>query len=296
MKISKEVKIGLTGIAALIVLYVGVTFLKGMSVFGTSNKYYISFKNAKGLTNSSSVYADGYQIGVVSNISYDYDKPGEVVIEISVDNDVRIPMGTTAQLAEGMLGGCTLNMTMGTNPKVVVEPGDTIKGDDSSGLMAKAEEMLPQVEQVMAHVDTLIMTLNRVAGDPNIQQTLANAETLTANMNNSATQLNVLLEKQLPTLLKTFDAAGKNVEQLTGNMAQLDMQQTLDQINTTITDVQELIQLLQQPDGNLGLLLNDTLLYHNLNTTIGSANSLLLDLQAHPKRYVHFSVFGKKDN
>lgn len=296
MKISKEVKIGLTGIAALIVLYVGVTFLKGMSVFGTSNKYYISFKNAKGLTNSSSVYADGYQIGVVSNISYDYDKPGEVVIEISVDDDVRIPLGTTAQLAEGMLGGCTLNMTMGTNPKEIIQPGDTIKGDDSSGLMAKAEEMLPQVEQVMAHVDTLIMTLNRVAGDPNIQQTLANAETLTANLNNSATQLNVLLEKQLPTLLKTFDAAGKNVEQLTGNMAQLDMQQTLDQINTTITDVQELIQLLQKPDGNLGLLLNDTLLYHNLNTTIGSANSLLLDLQAHPKRYVHFSVFGKKDN
>lgn len=296
MKISKEVKIGLTGIVALVVLYIGVTFLKGMSVFGVSNKYYISFSNAKGLTNSSNVYADGYQIGVVSNISYDYDKPGEVVIEISVDDDVRIPQGTTAQLAEGMLGGCTLNMTMGTNPKVTIQPGDTIKGNDASGLLGKAEEMLPQVEQVMAHVDTLILTLNRVAGDPNIQQTLSNAEALTANLNNSTTQLNILLEKQLPTLLKTFDAAGKNVEQLTGNLAQLDMQQTLDQINTTITDVQELIKLLQQPDGNLGLLLNDTLLYHNLNTTIGSANSLLLDLQAHPKRYVHFSVFGKKDN
>ena len=296
MKISKEAKIGLTGIVAVVVMYLGVTFLKGMTLFGTSNKYYISFHNAKGLTNSSSVYADGYQIGVVSNISYDYDKPGEVVIEISVDDDVRIPQGTTAQLAEGMLGGCTLNMTMGTNPKVTVQPGDTIKGDDAGGLMAKAEEMIPQVEEVVAHVDSLILSLNRLAGSPALQQTLSNAEALTANLNNSTTQLNNLLNKQLPTLLATFNAAGKNVEQLTGNMAQLNMQQTLDQVNQTITDVQELMNLLQSPEGNLGLLLKDTLLYHNLNTTIGSANSLLQDLEAHPKRYVHFSVFGKKEN
>lgn len=296
MRISKEVKIGLTGIVAIIILYLGVTFLKGMTIFGTSNKYYISFANAKGLTNSSSVYADGYQIGVVSNIRYDYNKPGEVVIEISVDDDVRIPVGTTAQLAEGMLGGCTLNMTMGTNPKETVQPGDTIRGNDASGLMAKAEEMLPQVEVVMQHVDSLILTLNRVAGDPNIQKTLANAEALTNNLTTSTNNLNTLLNNQLPALIKTFDAAGKNVEQLTGNLAKIDMQQTLDQVNTTISDVQQLINMLQSPEGNLGLLLNDTLLYHNLNTTIGSANSLLEDFKEHPKRYVHFSVFGKKDN
>ncbi len=296
MKISKEVKIGLTGIVAIIILYLGVTFLKGMSIFNNSDKYYISFQNAKGLTNSSSVFADGYQIGVVSNITYDYNKPGEVVIEISVDDDVRIPQGTTAQLAEGMLGGCTLNMTMGTNPKVAFQPGDTIKGTDGSGLMAKAEEMLPQVEVVMQHVDSLILTLNRVASDPNIQQTLANAEALTNNLTTSTTQLNVLLSKQLPALITTFDAAGKNVEELTGNLAKLDMQETLDKVNNTITDVQQLVEMLQSPEGNLGLLLNDTALYHNLNTTIGSANNLLLDFQAHPKRYVHFSVFGKKDN
>lgn len=296
MKISKEMKIGVTGIIAVIILYLGVTFLKGMSVFGSSDKYYISFANAKGLTNSSNVYADGYQIGVVSNISYDYNKPGEVIIEISVDKDVRIPMGTKATLAEGMLGGCTLNMTMGTNPKVRIEPGDTIKGDDASGLMAKAEELLPQVDVVMQHVDSLILTLNRVAGDPSIQQTLANAEALTNNLNSSATQLNKLLDHQLPMLINTFDAAGKNVEKLTGNLAELDMQQTLDKVNNTISDVQELVQMLQKPDGNLGLLLNDKELYNNLNTTIESANGLLLDLQAHPKRYVHFSIFGKKDN
>lgn len=285
----------MTGIVAVIILYLGVTFLKGMSIFGTSDKYYISFQNAKGLTNSSSVFADGYQIGVVSNISYDYNKPGEVVIEISVDNDVRIPLGTTAQLAEGMLGGCTLNMTMGTNPKVALQPGDTIKGSDGSGLMAKAEQMLPEVEVVVQHVDSLILTLNRVAGDPNIQKTLANAEALTSNLTSSTTQLNNLLNNQLPALIKTFNAAGQNAEQLTGNLAKLDMQQTLDQVNTTINDVQQLIALLQSPEGNLGQLLNDTLLYHNLNTTIGSANNLLLDMQAHPGRYIHFSVFGKKD-
>ena len=298
---TKEVKIGLTGVAALAVLYLGVSFLKGIS-FSPSHTYYITFANAKGLATSSPVYADGYQIGIVRDIAYDYDKPGEVVVEISVDSDVRMPIGTKASLAEGMLGGCTLNLKMGTNPKEIIASGDTIKGDDSDGLFEQIANVMPEVSQVLQHVDSLILTLNTLAANPNLQQTLSNMEQLTANanvlaanLNTSSENLNKLLQNDVPRLMNTFDQAGKNVTQLTGNLAQLDMQQTLDKVNQTIGDVQELINLMQDPNGNIGLLLKDTAVYHNLNGTIQSANNLLIDLKEHPKRYVHFSVFGKKD-
>ncbi len=291
---TKEVKIGLVGVVALIVLYMGINFLKGVS-FKPSHNYFITFANAKGLTTSSPVYADGYQIGIVKDINYDFENPGSVVVEITVDDDVRIPVGTKASLAEGMLGGCTLNMTLGTNPKQMIANGDTIKGSSDDGLFDQVANVMPQVSVVLQHVDSLITTLNMVAGDPNIPRILGNAERLTNNLNSTSVQLNSLLNKDVPHLLSSFDAAGQNVEKLSANLAQMDLNQTMDKVNQTIDDVQELIRLMQDPNGNLGLLLKDTAVYHNLNATISSANNLLIDMQSHPKRYVHFSVFGKSD-
>ena len=111
---KREIKIGLTGIVALVILFVGINFLKGVKLFDTSKSYYIVFKNAKGLTKSSTVYADGFNIGIVDNVTY--ARPGEVVVRINVGGNVKIPHGTIANLDEAMLGGCTLNLIMGANP------------------------------------------------------------------------------------------------------------------------------------------------------------------------------------
>ena len=112
---KKEVKIGLAGAIALIVLFFGINFLKGVNLFTANNIYYIKFSNAKALSKSSTVYADGYNVGVVSDIIYDYDSPGQVLVEISTDKSLRIPKGSSAMLDEAMLGGCTLNMLLATN-------------------------------------------------------------------------------------------------------------------------------------------------------------------------------------
>lgn len=291
---TKEVIIGLTGVVALVVLYLGINFLKGIKLT-PSHEYYITFKNAKGLATSSAVFADGYQIGIVKNISYDFNNPGTVVVQITVDDDVRIPVGTTAALSEGMLGGCTLNMTMGTNPKEEIAIGDTIVGSDDNGLMDQIAGVMPQVNTVLQHVDSLITTLNRVAGDPNIQRTFDNTQQLTANLTQGTDQLNHLLNNEIPTVLATINRVGENAESLTANLNRIDLQPTLDQVNRTIADVQELIAMMEDPNGNLGLLLTDTAVYSNLNATINSANNLLMDLKAHPKRYIHFSLIGRKD-
>ena len=218
---TKEAKIGLTGIVALVILFLGINFLKGIKLFNTQDVYYIKFSNAKALSKSSTVYADGYNIGIVSNIMYDFNHPGQVIVEISVEDGLRIPKGSSAMLDEAMLGGCTLNMLLATNLTDAYQPGDTIPGTDSNGLMSKAANMMPQLEQVVARVDTLIATLNKLTSDPNLPIIIQNAEQLTENLNKSTTQLNRLLSKDVPQMTKTFNQAGDNIVTLTDNLNKL---------------------------------------------------------------------------
>ena len=296
MSISREVKIGLTGIIALVVLYLIITFLQGANLFSTQDTYYINFRNAKALAKSSPVYADGYNVGIVSNIRYDYDRPGSgVIVEISVEHGMRVPAGTVAVLDEAMLGGCTLNLMMGNSPVERFSPGDTIPSQANNGLMARAAELMPKLEQTMAKVDTLLTTLNTVVGDSNIQAILVNARQLTASLGQSSHDLNHLLENEVPTMTRTFNRAGENVVALTDSLKQLDLSATMAKVDGVMDDVRQMTTQLNSKDNNIGLLLNDTTLYGNLNRTTQGAANLLEDLKANPKRYVHFSVFGKKD-
>lgn len=293
--LTKEVKIGLTGIVALALLFVGINFLKGINLFQSSQCYYVTFKNAKGLAKSSPVYADGYSIGIVSNILYDYNAPGRVLVEIRVDDALRVPKGSSAELVSEMLGGCTMNLLLANNPRERCEPGDTLVGQDNSGLMDQAATLVPQVEQILGKVDTLLTTLNRLTADPNLPLILQNAQLISQNLTQSTEELNRLLDKDLPQLSQTFNTAGAQIVELTGHLNQLDLQGTLQRVDHTLDNVGLLTDKINRTDNSIGLLLNDTLLYSNLNTTVGSANLLLQDLKEHPKRYVHFSLFGKKD-
>ena len=164
---TKEVKIGLTGVIALVVLFLGINFLKGMSLFSSQDVYYIQFKNAKGLSKNSTVYADGFNIGRVSNVLYDFSHPGRGLVEISVDDALRIPTGSVAQLDEGMLGGCTLNMQLNPMSDSFFHPGDTLMGSDANGLMESASALLPKAEPVLARLDSLLQALNTLARDSN---------------------------------------------------------------------------------------------------------------------------------
>ena len=296
MKISREVKIGITGLIALVLLFFTIKFLQGVSLFTTQDIYYINFSNAKALAKSAPVYADGYNVGIVSNIHYDYDHPSNgVIVEISVEHGMRIPRGTTAVLDEAMLGGCTLNLLMGNNPVERLEVRDTIPSAQNNGLMAKAAEMIPKLEQTMAKVDTLLTTLNALASDPSLKKILEHSEALSANLEQSSRDLNVLLEKEVPQMTQTLNKAGENAVQLTDKLNRLDIEGTMAKVDGTMAGVQQMTERLNSPDNNIGLLLNDTSLYGQLNRTATGAAQLVEDLKAHPKRYVHFSVFGKKD-
>lgn len=296
MKISQELKIGAVGLVALVSLFFMIKFLQGINLFEQRDTYYINFRNAKALAKSSPVYADGFNVGIVADISYDYDRPAKgVIVKIDVEHGMRIPKGTVAVLDEAMLGGCTLNLLMGNNPLERFQTGDTIPASDNNGLMTKAAEFIPKLEQTLTKVDSLLISLNVLATDTNLQRILANAERLTSNLDKSSQNLNKLLEHDVPQLAETFNEAGASVKQLSDKLNTLDLNGTLARVDGLMDNVSEMTNRLNTPDNTVGLLLNDTSLYFNLNQTLSGASALVEDLKAHPKRYVHFSLFGRKD-
>lgn len=290
---TKEVKIGLTGVVALVVLFIGINFLKGINLFKASNTYYIEFADIKGLAKSSPVFSNGFKIGTVNDIIYNYQDPGKLLIQISVNENMRIPKGSTARLDVAVLGGCDLHLDLSKNTEFH-QVGDTIKGDDKKGLMDKAGDMVPQMEQIIGKVDTLLTTLNALIANPNLTGILNDAKGITANLNETSVQLNDLMKNDLPQLTDKLNTVGSNVVTLTNNLNQIDLQAAMSKVDTTLNYIQLMSEKMNRKDNSLGLLLNDSSLYNNLSQTAGSANNLLIDLKENPKRYVHFSLFGKK--
>ena len=277
---TKEVKIGLIGIAALAMLIFGINYLKGINMFQSANYYYVEYTNINGLAGSSPVFANGYKVGTVRNINYNYAKPGHVTVEVEVDKEMRIPKGSTGELVTEMLGTVKMNLLLNFNSTEYYQPGDTLPGKTNAGLMGAAEEKLvPQIEQMLPKMDSILYSLNKILADPALSATLHNAEKLTANLDVTTRQLNMLMQKDLP--------------QLTGKLNTI--ASTFNKIDSTLYNVQMLTEKLNRKDNSIGLLFNDPTFYQNLSATTANAATLLEDLKAHPKRYVHFSLFGKKD-
>lgn len=302
---TKEVKIATVAIVGIVVLFFGLHFLKGMPMFSTDNVYYATFKDINGLSASNPIYADGYQVGTVKSIIYDYQKSGNVLVEFQVDNNLRIPKGSSAEIESDMMGNIKMNILLANNPRERVEPGDTIQGNMNAGLMGSVQQLVPAIAAMLPKVDSILASVNMLLADPAIKASLHNIETMSANLAVTSAGLNNLVAQansKVPGLLTKADyAMGKagatlnNTDKLTANLAQLDIAQTMAKVDRTLDNVESVTRQLNSPNGTLGLLMNDKELYHNLNGTMRSADSLLIDLKAHPKRYVHFSLFGKKD-
>lgn len=293
--LTKEVKIACVGIVAVVILFFGINFLKGINMFKATNYYYVAYDNIGGLTVSSPVYADGYNIGIVRSIAYDHERPGNVTVEIEVEDGLRIPKGSEAELVTEMLGTVKMNLLLANNPRERVEVGDTIPGHGNNGLMGEAQKMIPVIQQMLPKMDSILVSLNKLLADPALTETLHNAQRITDNLTVTTSQINNLMGNDIPRLTGKLNHISDNFVTISDNLAQTDYDAMLRRVDATLANISAVTDKLNSRDNNLGLLLNDTTLYHNLNRTTSGAATLLEDLKAHPKRYVHFSLFGRKD-
>ncbi len=295
---TKEVKIALTAIVGIVVLFYGLQFLKGLNVFSTDTTYYVAFDDVSGLSASSPVYANGYRVGVVSSLSYDYNPQGKIVAELDLNENMRVPKGSHAELASDLLGNIKINLVLSQDPINMLNAGDTIAGNMEKGMMSKVGAMLPALEKMMPKLDSIMTSLNTLLADPALRNTLHHVEGMTSNLDATSVELKSLsasLNKEVPAMIHKTNGVLDNTKQLTSNLAAVDIADMTAKVSETLANVEALTKKLNSEEGTLGLLMKDASLYNNLNATAASADSLLIDLKAHPKRYVHFSVFGKKD-
>ena len=293
--ITKEVRIGIAGIIALCVLVYGINYLKGINMFKPSSYFYVKFKNVNGLAKSSPVFADGVRVGIVRDIYYDYNQAENVVVEVELDTELRIPKGSSAELTSELMGGVRMDILLANNPREKYAIGDTIPGKLNNGMMESVAALMPQIEQMLPKLDSIMTSLNTILGDQSIPATLHSVEKMAANLEVTSGQLKVLMGRDIPQLTGKLNTLGDNFISISDNLKKIDYANTFNEIEQPLANVKIVTEKLNSKDNTVGLLLNDPQLYNNLNATTANAASLLEDLKEHPKRYVHFSLFGKKE-
>lgn len=297
-KLSKEVQIALVAVVGIVVLYFGLQFLKGLTLFSAANNYYVKFRNISGLTVSSPIYANGFRVGVVENIIYDYQGNGDIVAVVGIDKQLRLPKGSTAGIASDLLGNIKLELMLGPDATDLLTPGDTINGDLQAGAMGQAADLIPQVEALLPKLDSILTSVNMLLADPALASSLHHIDQITGNLTTTTNDLNRLtanLNRRMPAMLENADGMLANANSLTRNLNELDLTATMSRVNNTLQNVEQMTARLNSGEGTVGLLMRDPSLYYNLNATMMHADSLMIDLRQHPKRYVHFSLFGRKD-
>lgn len=289
---TKEAKIGLVTIVSLALLYLGINYLKGINLFQPVNHYYVSFSNVNGVTISSPVFVDGFKVGLVRDIIYDYDTTGKIIVEVSLEDKMRLNKGSYIAVVNTFLSGAELHIHLNTYVDDFLKPGSTLEGRMEEDMMQSVQEkILPSVENLLPKIDTILGSLQTLIAHPALAQSLNHIEKTTSNLEVSTRQLNQMLSKDVPGIVNNLKTMTDNFSEVSANLKELDLATTVNSINATLANLKLTTDKLNSTDNSIGLLLNDKGLYDNLNSTMDNASKLLLDLRENPKRYVHFSVF-----
>lgn len=292
---TREVKIGLSFIAAVVCIIFGLNFLKGINIFAPSNRYYAEFDNLDGLVVSNNVVVRGYKVGQVTEITYDFTLEHPFVVTILVDDAIRLPLGSTMLLRDdGLMGGKVIDIVYG-NQTELHAVGDTVPSDVAPGLMAVVGQLVPRLEGTISRVDSVLESVNSLVASPEIKNSLKSVERITADLQVSSAQLKHVMNTQLPGIMSDINTVTGDLKKVSGDLRQIEFAELFARIDHTVNNLQVFSEKLNSSEGTIGKLMNDNALYDNLNTTVGSVNELVVDLKANPKRYVHFSLFGARE-
>lgn len=302
-KYSKELVIGLSVIAMMLILIFGIDYLKGINVFKASNYYYASYTNVAGLAQSAPVTINGYKVGLVREINYEYDNPGHVKVEMSLDKKLRVPQGTKAVLLCDMLGTATIQLEMAHNNNFH-NVGDMLIGETAPGLLDGVQkDVMPSLGSVMEKLDSLLSALNYIATNPALTNAVNRLDDIMANVETSSANLDRTM-RSMPSIasdagvtMKNVTEISKNLHSISSDLSEVSAQLKSTPIDSTLNNVYQITESLgdmtrklNSTNSSLGLLLNDRGLYDNLNGSAASLDSLLRDVKKNPKRYISIKL------
>jgi phospholipid/cholesterol/gamma-HCH transport system substrate-binding protein len=319
--IKKEVKVGLVATAALGMLIYGLNFLKGINMFSHTKKLYAVYTDIQGIVPANPVMVNGFHVGQIHDIEIRPDASGKIVITMIVTNaDVRIPKNSVAKIiSDGFLGSKAMEIDLGTGTDYVKD-GDTLKSAVEQSLKdavnqqvlplkAKAEELISSIDSTVTIVQGIfsMKTRNNLSQSiesinislKHLESTSGNLDDLMASQKKTISDILGKIDQIAGALAKNSKQLGNavnNLSTISDSLAKANIKGTINNADSALYYTAKLLEKINKGQGSLGMLANDTTLYKRLSSASDNLSKLLEDMKAHPKRYVHFSIFGKKDN
>ena len=293
MKHAREIKVGILATICIFLLIFGFNFLKGVNIFSPTNSYHGVFYNLHGLEEQAAVYIRGHKVGQVDKIHYDFTRDSAFTVDISIAKDIALPAGTQmALISDGMLGGMAVELQFESQEtreesQEAIEHGSFLPTTYVPGLMESLQgDLLSHVDQAILSVDSLVAELRgQVEGD-HLKRTLTNVDRISGDLTDVSSDLRRMMNNQVPRIVNNADTAIANLNTVVADIKKADLAATVARVDTAVEHVNALVTDVREPIKPL---------MQHIDATVISADSLLVDLKAHPKRYVHFSIFGKKE-
>jgi phospholipid/cholesterol/gamma-HCH transport system substrate-binding protein len=309
MKFYKESKIGVIIALAIALLIWGVNFLKGRNLFTSNRQYFAVFSNIGGLKKTSTVSANGYTIGLVSDITFSKGNINKIIVELLVDNQFKIPKNTVVEIySTDILGSKAVQLILpdrnhirDKNDTIIAVENDTLRSSYGGDLNSAIATIKSKAEHTIVTIDTMMSSFSQILTpetQKNVRSAIANLQDLIVTEKRKISQVLDNVE----SITKNFENSNKSVSNIMNNLSSVsdslaasNLKNTIDKANITLTQTSEILTKINTGKGSIGQLVNNESLYLSLNRTIQDLDSLIVDLNNHPKRYVHLSIFGSKD-
>lgn len=305
MKITQEIKTAILVLLGILLFIFIFNYLKGENLLSSSRKITAVYDNVEGLVPSAVVTINGHKIGKVQDISFTEDGSGKLEVLMLIDSNFKFSKNSTAELYEsGLIGGKAIAIIPANDGAANVSSGDVLRSKIKPGLTDLVNQRLTplqqKIEKVMESTDVLLENINSVFDEKtksNIRGSFSQLKQTITSFESTSNALNALLEDNktsITTTLFNFSDISKNLSEVSSNLAEADLKQTINGLQSTISNFGQLLKNIEKGEGSIGRLMKDEGLYNNLEGALGQMEALLEDMKLNPKRYVHFSLFGKK--
>ena len=303
LKYAREIKVGVLATVCIFLLFFGFNYLKGVNIFSSIHSFHGVYTNIHGLELQAPVYIRGYKVGQVDNIDYDFTRDSSFIVDISIKRNINLPEGTRmALVSDGIMGGMAIELILPATEVASKEDiaylptGATIPTTVVPGLLDGLQEAVIQpLSNTLASLDTLVGQLQAQLDNNHIESILSNADIAVADLQSSSKQLKQVMSHQVPSVITKLDTTMSDLQQVVTDVKAANIKATVARVDTALNNVNYLIADFRSPNGTVGMLLNDKGLYNHIDSAVVSVDSLLVDLKANPKRYVHFSLFGARE-
>lgn len=295
--LTREVKIGMLFVASAAILFFVFNFLKGVNIFNPTNYYHATYAEIDGLTESCPIFIRGHKVGQVSKIEYDFTRTKPFVITLDINTDIELPIGTTCDLIDnGLMGGKAIALTYAPYTGKFHASGDTLVSLVTEDMVTQiSNNLIPKIDHLLSTTDSLINSVRKITEGKQMVNSLNSVERATADFESSSSALKSMMNNDVPHIVKNVRVVTEEFAAVGVNVRKVDFARTVAGIDSTMYNLNSVASKINSSEGSLGLLINDKALYTNLKNTSFNADQLMIDLKQNPKRYVHFSVFSKKE-